>query len=70
MPLPADLPNLGIELGSLALQADSLPTELSGKPYEIHLFKDIYTYKSMKNTLYLEFACNMQNLSFTSCVYL
>ena len=29
---PADLPNPGIEQGSPALQADSLPTELSGKP--------------------------------------
>ena len=29
---PADLPNPGIELGSPVLQADSLPTELSGKP--------------------------------------
>ena len=28
----SDLPNLGIKLRSLALQADSLPTELSGKP--------------------------------------
>ena len=31
-PSPADLPNPGIEPGSSALQADSLPTELSGKP--------------------------------------
>ena len=31
-PFPADLPNPGIELGSPALQVDSLPTELSGKP--------------------------------------
>ena len=31
-PSPADLPDPGIELGSTALQADSLPTELSGKP--------------------------------------
>ena len=30
-----DLPGPGIERGSLALQADSLPTELSGKPTEI-----------------------------------
>ena len=32
-PIPslADLPNPGIELGSPALQADYLPTELSGK---------------------------------------
>ena len=32
IPSPGDLPNPGIELGSLALQADSLPTELPGKP--------------------------------------
>ena len=31
-PSPADLPDPGIEPGSLALQADSFPTELSGKP--------------------------------------
>ena len=31
IPSPADLPDPEIELGSLALQADSLPTELSGK---------------------------------------
>ena len=29
-PSPGDLPNPGIEPGSLALQADSLPTELQG----------------------------------------
>ena len=32
IPSPAGLPNPGIEPGSPALQADSLPTELSGKP--------------------------------------
>ena len=31
-PSPRDLPNPGIELGSPALQVDSLPLELSGKP--------------------------------------
>ena len=31
-PSPGDLPYPGIELGSLALQADSLPTEPPGKP--------------------------------------
>ena len=31
-PSPGDLPNPGIERGSPALQADSLPTELQGKP--------------------------------------
>ena len=29
---PGDLPDPGIKLGSPALQADSLPTKLSGKP--------------------------------------
>ena len=29
---PGDLPNPGMELGSPALQADSLPSELTGKP--------------------------------------
>ena len=32
-PSPGDLPNPGIEPGSPALQADSLPTELRGKPH-------------------------------------
>ena len=32
MPSPADLPNSGIEPGSPALQADSLPAEILGKP--------------------------------------
>ena len=31
-PSPGDLPDPGIEPGSPALQADSLPTELQGKP--------------------------------------
>ena len=31
-PSPGDLPNLGFKPGSPALQADSLPTELLGKP--------------------------------------
>ena len=31
-PPPRDLPNLGIELGSPALQVDSLPAEPPGKP--------------------------------------
>ena len=31
MPSPADRPDPGLEPGSLAFQADSFPTELSGK---------------------------------------
>ena len=32
IPSPEDLPNPGIEPGSLALQAEALPSELPGKP--------------------------------------
>ena len=32
MPSPGDLPNPGMKSGSPALQADSLPAELPGKP--------------------------------------
>ena len=32
MPSPGDLPDPGIEPGSFALKADSLPAELPGKP--------------------------------------
>ena len=35
-PSPGDLPNLGIESGSPAWQANSLPTELLGKPTSYH----------------------------------
>ena len=41
---PADLPDVGIELGSPALQVDSLPTELSGKPYRVNSSKFFYKY--------------------------
>ena len=33
-PSPGDLPDLGIKLRCPVLQADSLPTELQGKPTE------------------------------------
>ena len=42
VPSPGALPDPGIELGSPALQDDSLPTELSGKPdkqYKTLIFK-------------------------------
>ena len=35
IPSSGDLPNPGIEPESPAWQADSLPTELSGKPYSM-----------------------------------
>ena len=36
--LTQDLPDTGIELGSPALQAESLPTELWGKPIYIYIY--------------------------------
>ena len=44
-PFPGDLPNPGIKLTSavsLALQADSLPTEPSGKPLPINGYTQQY----------------------------
>ena len=42
MPSPGDLSDPGIEPGSPAMQMDSLPTELSGKPEMVELgFKSI-----------------------------
>ena len=50
-PFPGDLPNLGIEPRSLALQADSLPAEPIGKLYITtsslsihHIYMDVYGY--------------------------
>ena len=38
-PSPEDLPDPGIELGSPALQPDSLPSELPGKPsFILHIY--------------------------------
>ena len=38
-PPPGDLPDLGIEPGSPALQADSLPIQLPGKPLSLTVVK-------------------------------
>ena len=40
-PSPGDLPDPGIESGSPALQADSLPSELPGKPQD-HMSLSMY----------------------------
>jgi hypothetical protein len=46
-PSPGELSDPGIELGSPVLQADSLLTELSGKPLGYLLGSNLYvTYKS------------------------
>ena len=41
-PFSRGFPNPGIELGSPALQADSLPTELWGKPMRWDIYMPIY----------------------------
>ena len=41
IPSPVDLPDPGIQLGSPALQTDSLPTELSGKPLEVKDYPEL-----------------------------
>ena len=41
-PSSGDLPDPGIELGSPALQADSLPTELLGKPSDLILLDELW----------------------------
>ena len=53
LPFPSlgDLPNPGIEPGSPALQADSLPTELQGKPQSPVIPCQILRYGHYKNTL-------------------
>ena len=39
-PPPGDFPDPGIELGSPALQADSLPTEPPGKPFYLLMLQE------------------------------
>ena len=41
IPSPVDLPDPGIDPGSPALQVDSLPTELWGKPYKRFIYPKI-----------------------------
>ena len=61
IPSPADLPNPGIEWKSVALQADFLPSVLSGKPIE----SPCYSSKtSIVNQLYLKE--NKGNINFYS----
>ena len=64
-PSPGDLPNPGIEPGSPALQADSLPTELQGGPifHESQIHKLPCTLHSVCMCVYV-FVCML------SCVWL
>ena len=47
-PSPGDLPDPGIEPRSPALQADSLPTELQGKPIQKYMLEQSEQKLSMK----------------------
>ena len=46
-PLPRNLPNPGIEPESPALQADSLPAELPGKPHSMAKLQQFFTTNSV-----------------------
>ena len=52
-PSPGDLPNLGIEPRSPALQVDSLPAEPQGKPVDDRSFKPILRFSASKVFLWL-----------------
>ena len=49
-PSPGDLPNPEIESGSAALQADSLPSEPSGKPIHTYIHTHAHTYTLIAHT--------------------
>ena len=51
IPSPVDLPNPGIEPGFPVLQADSLPTELSGKPQKLWLNSIFFFFSSKSSQL-------------------
>ena len=50
-PPPGNLPNLGIEPRSPALQADSLPTELSGKPIYVYITESLSCTAEIKHSI-------------------
>ena len=52
-PPPGDLPNPRIEPRSPTLQADSLPTELSGKPYMYYIYTHTHTHTHNIHVLYI-----------------
>ena len=52
LPSPGDLPDPGMELGSPALQADSLPAELSGKPNNNKDYYKIVAILPLCHTIY------------------
>ena len=53
-PSPGDLPNPGIEPGSPALQANSLPTELQGKPNGVK-YLQVHSNRELISRIYKKF---------------
>ena len=68
-PSPRDLPHPGIELGSPALQVDSLTAELPGKPLIMSIFK-FYPDEELTslNFTYFYFWCNCHLVPSTNIV--
>ena len=70
IPSPGHLPDLGIELGSSALQVDSLPAELPGKPtlWNYHHDKSsnhLSLYKVITVLLTVFLCCILQSMSYS-----
>ena len=59
---PEDLPNPGIEPGSPALQADSLPTELSRKPINLCFIESLYVPSIIKEALHIPFHLSVTSI--------
>ena len=75
-PFSSDLPNQGIDPGSPALQEDSLPTQLSGKPLMckfIHMcvYRYMYVYKCSVHIYNCPLICGYLSICcfLSSCAY-
>ena len=64
-PSPGDLPNPGIEPGSLALQADSLPSEPPGHPMILALFTciNLFNFPKKRRVVLLSTFLQMKKLN-------
>ena len=63
IPYPADLPDPGIKPGSPALQADSLLTELSGKPQKAECWRTDFELQYWKKLLRVPWTARRSNQS-------
>ena len=69
-PFPAYLPNPGVKPRSPALQADSLPTEPSGKPQDQGLSGAIRSYQGI-HKMNIFFLSDIENFTkFSTCINL